>query len=685
MLLWFQVRMALTIVSVAPSSSTVSPDAWGEAERAIDLLDQKLREAGHHSIVIADPRSTVAGTLVPAVTREDRLAALREVLERHAVDVVHLHDADFVEDVPEPGPPVLVTLHGPADSYPDGVRSPRRPLTFPVCVSRFARAQYPPDAPMAVIPMGVPLERYAAGAAREAFALAMGPLCPEKGFHLALDAAHRAGLPLVLAGPLCPEHMHYFDEQIRPLLDAERRFVGEVGAADRVDLLSRARCLVVPSLVQDVGCYPALEALASGTPVVGTTLSALSEVVEPGMTGLFVESVPEMARALFDAQRLDHEACRRRAESRFSAQSMFESYLGVYETLAAVRSQGLRPASGFPLTTRRLSGLAALEALVPAWSELWERCPEATPFQHPAWVIPWAAVFAEEREVLSLAVYRGAELLGLLPLYHGTEEGSSVLRILGSGSGGVLDLLAAPVNEADVVESLLSALRELPAWDLCVLGPFAEGSPLQDAAGLVVGADLAPAGAVPSLPLLPPFLEERLPDQLPSRLREGRLRAARAGWIGVETITPRTLDAALEALFSPPLANESEKVRSFYWQSARPLLESGLLRLYVLRFDRAEVAVYYGLHAHGRAYSCHGGEDPAFAWLNPGDQLVEHALRQAAREGAHEIDLLAADPRAWGARRRPLWQLTLRRPTAGPVLGSADVVGHVPAAPTDSR
>jgi len=31
---------------------------------------------------------------------------------------------------------------------------------------------------------------------------------------------------------------------------------------------------------------------------------------------------------------------------------------------------------------------ARLEALAPAWQDLWERAPAATPFHAPAWLIP---------------------------------------------------------------------------------------------------------------------------------------------------------------------------------------------------------------------------------------------------------------------------------------------------------
>ena len=69
-------------------------------------------------------------------------------------------------------------------------------------------------------PGGVPVDRLQARHAKRNFVLALGRVCPEKGFHLALDAVERAGVPLLIAGQVFPypSHQAYFDKQIRPRL-----------------------------------------------------------------------------------------------------------------------------------------------------------------------------------------------------------------------------------------------------------------------------------------------------------------------------------------------------------------------------------------------------------------------------------------------------------------------------------
>ena len=57
--------MPLTVLSVGYSLAPVGPDAVGGAEQVLSALDRALVEAGHHSIVVGNLGSQVAGTLVP--------------------------------------------------------------------------------------------------------------------------------------------------------------------------------------------------------------------------------------------------------------------------------------------------------------------------------------------------------------------------------------------------------------------------------------------------------------------------------------------------------------------------------------------------------------------------------------------------------------------------------------------
>jgi glycosyltransferase involved in cell wall biosynthesis len=167
----------------------------------------------------------------------------------------------------------------------------------------------------------------------------LGRICPEKGFHIGLDAARRAGVGLLLGGQVYPYEAHerHFRDEILPRLDRHRRFLGPLGFARKRRLLTAARCLLVPSLVAETGSLVAMEALACGTPVIAFPNGALAEVVEHGVTGFLVRDETEMVDAIRQACRIDPEACRQAARERFSATRTVERYLLTYERLAAGR------------------------------------------------------------------------------------------------------------------------------------------------------------------------------------------------------------------------------------------------------------------------------------------------------------------------------------------------------------
>jgi glycosyltransferase involved in cell wall biosynthesis len=348
--------VSLTILSVAYPLAPVSPDAAGGAEQVLSILDRAIVEAGHRSIVVAQAGSQVADTLLPigkppgeldaaatADAQAETRAAIASALARVPVDLVHLHGIDFPAYLPPPGPPVLATLHLPPSWYPEEALRPSRPDTWLHCVSDLQHAACS-EGPrlLPAIPNGIDVEALQARHGKRDFALFIGRICPEKGVHVALDAANAAGVPLLVAGELFPyeAHRRYFDGEVRPRLDGQRRYIGPVGFARKRRLLTAARCLLVPSLAPETSSLVAREAAACGTPAIAYANGALTEAVEPGRTGFLVRSPEEMADAIARAGTIDPETCRETARRRFGKGPMITAYLDLYDRLATRRLHG---------------------------------------------------------------------------------------------------------------------------------------------------------------------------------------------------------------------------------------------------------------------------------------------------------------------------------------------------------
>ena len=346
--------MPLTVLNVAFPLSPVGNARAGGAEQILMHLDAGLTSRGHRSLVIAQEGSRVCGTLVPVPRPPEALShqafvraeqahreAIASVLARERVDVVHLHGVDFFCYLPRTClAPVVVTLHLPRACYQPEARDLRFPGVRFVCVSRSQLRSWP-NRQLDVVDNGVPLDRFGAAISRRQYVLLLGRICPEKGWHLALDAARRAGIRAVLAGSVqgFPEHERYFHEEIRPWLQRGRAvYIGAAEGTRKRRLLGAARCVVISSQVPETSSLAAIEALASGTPVVAFARGALPDLVEHGHNGFLVDNVDEMADAIQHVGRLDPEACRQTAVARFDANRMVDAYLALYARETASRA-----------------------------------------------------------------------------------------------------------------------------------------------------------------------------------------------------------------------------------------------------------------------------------------------------------------------------------------------------------
>lgn len=345
----------LTILNIAYPLAPVGIDAVGGSEQVLSSLDHALAATGHRSIVIACQGSQVAGELhafaapprdgpitnAMHTARQDTIREITaEVLRRERVDVIHMHGLDFYSYLPAPGPPVLATLHLPLDWYPPEALAPDREETWVNGVSESQMRDAPPG-PRLLPPIanGVPVARLGAVQPRKGrFALTLARVCPEKGLHLALDAARAAKAPMLLAGEVFPypAHQSYFHGEILPRLNRQCRYLGPVGFARKRRLVAAALCLLVPSLVAETSSLVAMEAAACGTPVIAFRNGALPEVVEDGRTGFLVDDVDGMAEAIRRVDRINPATCRETARRRFSTGRMAAAYIDRYRMLTRV-------------------------------------------------------------------------------------------------------------------------------------------------------------------------------------------------------------------------------------------------------------------------------------------------------------------------------------------------------------
>ena len=279
---------------------------YGGTQRVVVWLARGLAELGHEVTLLAPigshvPEATLVG-LDPADMRRPGFDLTR--LLPASVDILHAHAPLALS----PSHPHVFTLHG---NLGPG-RDPPRNTIF-VSADHARR-----HSGTAFVYNGVDQAEFVFSAHKGDYDLFLGRLHSVKGYRWAIEGAKRAGRRLVVAGGW------------RPSLRRGLRFVGSVNGARKAELLAKAACLWMPALWDEPFGLTLVEAMMSGTPVLGTRRGALPEIVCEKV-GALGDTLEDLVRLRTSIERCDPKACRAHAERWFNHTIMAEEYVRMYQ------------------------------------------------------------------------------------------------------------------------------------------------------------------------------------------------------------------------------------------------------------------------------------------------------------------------------------------------------------------
>ena len=240
---------------------TRRPELVPDGVEAIELA------AGRQEVRMAWSLPRLLRRLRPAVAHFQHALPLR----CPSPSVVTVHDLSFERD------PTLMSRWDRLmfrTQVPRAVRRARRVLAVSERTRRDVIELYGVgEAKVVVTPNGVD-PAFAPGAdGRRDYLLFVGAIQARKDPLAAVEAAAAVGLPLAVAGPVKDEAL------AAELVRRGARMHGYVEKDELADLYRGAAAVVLPSRFEGFG-LPVLEAMACGTPVVGTNEPALLEVAD---------------------------------------------------------------------------------------------------------------------------------------------------------------------------------------------------------------------------------------------------------------------------------------------------------------------------------------------------------------------------------------------------------------------
>jgi glycosyltransferase involved in cell wall biosynthesis len=279
---------------------------YGGTQRVVVWLARGLIQLGHRVTLIAAKGSRVPDVhLIALESRRMRRPGfdLTPVLPS-ALDILHTH----APLAASPKCPHLFTLHG-------NLRSGKAAAPNTICLSANHAERH---GTKTFVYNGVDPTDFVFGRAKGDFDLFLGRLHSAKGYRWAMAGAKGSGRRLLVAGGW------------RLSLRRDLRFVGPVHGERKASLLAKAACLWMPALWDEPFGLTLVEAMMSGTPVLGTRRGALPEVISKDV-GALGDTVEELIDLRSTIEQRDPGACRARAERWFSHTRMAEEYLRMYQ------------------------------------------------------------------------------------------------------------------------------------------------------------------------------------------------------------------------------------------------------------------------------------------------------------------------------------------------------------------
>lgn len=351
----------MRILQLAPLWETVPPPAYGGTEAVVGLLCDELTRLGIDVTLCAAGDSRTSARLHSVYPRSLRTAD--DLQDRSPYDWMHIalslresKEYDLVHN--HAGEPAMAMSHlidGPMLTTMHCLITPDTKFVWKHyqgwynAISRAHYATIPPGCGgsfAGVVHNAIDVESFPFSSQKDDYLLFLSRISPEKGAHLAIEAARRVGMRLVIAAKVDSVDRTYYEKVIAPLIDGEQIvYVGEADATQKRRLYERAYCLLLPICWEEPFGLVMAEAMACGTPVVAFARGAAPEIVVDGQTGYLVEDVPGMVQAVRKVHRIDPYRCREHVVEHFSPPVMVERYLVLYRKIL---NQSARHLLAFP-------------------------------------------------------------------------------------------------------------------------------------------------------------------------------------------------------------------------------------------------------------------------------------------------------------------------------------------------
>lgn len=335
-------------------------------------------------------------------------------------------------------------------------------------------------------------------------------------------------------------------------------------------------------------------------------------------------------------------------------------------------------ASSRHLNVRVYESLEELNALRPAWEKLLSDYPLASTFSTWEWLSCWWECFAEERSLLTIALFDSETLVGLAPLSISKENvgwfSLRVLRFMGDGSGDSdnLDFPVQPGYEYPFAKEILSLLNQRKKhWDICLLNSLPSHSLVANCLSELLRSrswarfEYSSTCSVIDLPETWGIYLRVLSSEDRKNLARYSRRIHNRHNVRIYRCSGQEeLSRCLEALFGlhqerwqnagKPGTFTSKKRRLLYEKLSHCLLDRGWLEFWILELDGEIAAAQFAFRYGDKVFQLQEGYDHRRRSDRPGYVLRGAVLERLIQENVRTYDFLGGEDAykfRWGAHQ----------------------------------
>lgn len=298
-----------------------APADWKTKVKLIPTLKQSLR------------RRKDFGKLTKLMKKSYVIASQIKVLNyQENFDIIHLHLQSYAYAVcTNVKKPCVLSFHSLIDK-----REFNLIKSSGITTVALSKTQKEDNKTSAVIGNGVPVDRIKPCFEEGKYLISIGRLHDQKGIDTAIKIARRANKKLLIFGRIeaSARGYKYYNKKIAPYVDGKKIiYMKEVPNKKIFKYLRNAEALLFPIKKPEVFGMVVAEALACGTPIIGTRVGPLPENLRSKKVALLSNNINSLAKAARNTKQFDRKKCREYAEKHFSSSKMADSYIKLYNKI----------------------------------------------------------------------------------------------------------------------------------------------------------------------------------------------------------------------------------------------------------------------------------------------------------------------------------------------------------------